>query len=126
MCVTRRPPDAGQLIAPEREMHSEQHQGTYLLSSQSVCRLLVPCSSDSLSIGAAVLGCSRSVWPGRCQICRLLIWRRASLLLSAAGLVAECAEPLRRWSCTEATGLVHPTAPTFVCTMHAGDQAGAR
>ena len=46
-------------------------------------------------------------------------------MLSDAGLVAECADSLRRQSCSKTTGLVHPAAPSSVCAMHAGDQAGA-
>ena len=30
MCVTRPAPDAGALIAPEREMQGDQHHGTHL------------------------------------------------------------------------------------------------
>ena len=113
MCVTRPAPDAVALMAPERELQGEQHHGTHLLSSQSACSLLMPCLVCTLSFGAAGLVYNRSVWPGRCQICRLLIWRRASLVLSDAGLVAECAAILRRCSCNKTTGFMHPAAPSF-------------
>ena len=71
------------------------------------------------------MGCSRGVWPRPRQMCRFLIWRRASLVLSDAGLVAECADSLRRQLCSKTTGLVHPATPISVCAMHAGDQTGA-
>ena len=58
-------------------------------------------------------------------MCMLLIWRQATFVLRDAALVAECADSLRRWSYRESTGLMHPAAASFVCAMHAGEQAGA-
>ena len=72
------------------------------------------------------MGCSRDVWPGRRGMYRLLIWRRACLMNCNTGLVAECAESLRRWSCRKSTGVTRFSAPTVLCAMHAGDQAGAQ
>ena len=73
-----------------------------------------------------MMGCSRDMWPGRRGMCRLPVWHTASLLLSDAGLVTECADMLQRQSCCKTTGLVHLAAPINPSTMHAGDQDGAR